>query len=60
MMKVILTLAGLCLIVAVIVAVAVLLWKSDGKGCEDKGGPGCRCCPFPCKYNRTGENKEEK
>lgn len=59
MMKVILTLAGLCLIVAVIVAVAVLLWNSDGKGCE-KGGPDCRCCPFPCEYNRTGEKSSKK
>lgn len=53
-MNAVLTLCGLGLIVAVIVTVAVLLWKSDGKGC-DKGGPGCDCCPFPCEYNRTGE-----
>lgn len=53
-MKAAMTLAGLVLILAAIVAVAVLLWKSDGKGC-DKGGPDCNCCPFPCEYNRTGE-----
>ena len=58
-MKAVLTFAGLGLIIAAIAIVAVLLWRSDGKGCE-KGGPGCRCCPFPCKYNRTVENEEEK
>ena len=54
-MKKVLTLAGLVLILAAVVAVAVLLWKSDGKGCENKGGPSCRRCPFPCEHNRTGE-----
>lgn len=58
-MKAVLTLAGLGLIVILIIAVAVLLWKSDGKGCE-KGDPGCHCCPFPCEYNRTGEKSNKK
>lgn len=53
-MKEVLTIVGMVLIVAVVITVAVALWKSDGKGCEE-GGSGCSCCPFPCKYNRTGE-----
>lgn len=53
-MKAVLTLGGLGLIVILIIVVAVLLWSSDGKGC-DKGGPDCRWCPFPCEYNRTEE-----
>ena len=58
-MKTVLTLARLGLIIAITAVVAVLLWKFDGKGCE-KGGPGCRCCSFPCEYNRTGEKSSEK
>lgn len=55
-MKAVLTLVGLGLIVVLVIVVAVQLWKSDGKGCEE-GGPGCHCCPFPCEHNRGREIK---
>lgn len=54
-MEAILDLVLVGFIIAIGVTLAVLIPKSDGKGCADKGGPGCYCCPFPCEYNHTGE-----
>lgn len=59
-MEAILNLIMVGVIIAIGVTITVVNTKSDGKGCMDKGGPGCRCCPFPCEYNRTGEKSSKK
>lgn len=53
-MEAVLNLAAAGFIAAVIVAAAVLIYRSDGKGCNE-GGTGCHSCPFPCEHNRTGK-----
>lgn len=52
-MEAILNLIMVGIIIAIGVIITVANTKSDWKGCEDKGGAGCRDCPFPCEYNRT-------
>lgn len=50
-MDAVLNLAAFGIDVAIAIVSAVLILKTDGKGCYE-GGPDCRYCPSPCKYKR--------
>ena len=59
-MEVVLNLVMVGVIIAIGIIITVANLKTDWKGCVDRGGPGCSCCPFPCEYNRTGEKSSKK